>query len=294
MNGAVGNYNAHLAAYPGVDWERFARRFVEGLGPRVQPLHDADRAARLRSPSCSTPTRARTRILLDLDRDLWGYISLGYFRQKREGGRSRLLHHAAQGEPDRLRELGRQPRHRQRAAAPSLRRSCRCRAGSAIFPTRPRCATSASRSANAARVRLPACAAWPSSRPTRSRLAERPRRRTGEVARRGGAAGDAPPRRSGRLRVSSRRGRAASPARRLSRSRGPSASRADPTRRRKERPARADAGRPMTGTRSCAELAGVLMRRSHFLAAFASAGARRRRSSALRRVARCDAVVLHC
>jgi adenylosuccinate lyase len=80
-NGAVGNYNAHLAAYPQVDWEAFARRFVESLGlefnahtTQIEP-HDAlaelfDAVARLNT------------VLFDLDRDVWGYISLGYFRQK--------------------------------------------------------------------------------------------------------------------------------------------------------------------------------------------------------------------
>jgi adenylosuccinate lyase len=80
-NGAVGNYNAHLAAYPQIDWESFARRFVESLGlefnaytTQIEP-HDTlaevfDATARLNT------------ILVDLDRDLWGYISLGYFRQK--------------------------------------------------------------------------------------------------------------------------------------------------------------------------------------------------------------------
>ena len=85
-NGATGNYNAHAAAYPEFDWERFCARFVEGAGARLQPLHHADRAARLRSPSCSTRSRALNTILLDLDRDLWGYISLGYFRQKTKAG----------------------------------------------------------------------------------------------------------------------------------------------------------------------------------------------------------------
>jgi len=81
INGAVGNYNAHIAAYPEVDWERFARAFVEGLGLefnaytiQIEP-HDGlaelfDALARLNT------------VLVDLDRDLWGYISLGYFRQK--------------------------------------------------------------------------------------------------------------------------------------------------------------------------------------------------------------------
>jgi adenylosuccinate lyase len=81
INGAVGNYNAHLAAYPDVNWEGFARAFVESLGLefnaytiQIEP-HDGlaelfDAIARLNT------------ILVDLDRDLWGYISLGYFRQK--------------------------------------------------------------------------------------------------------------------------------------------------------------------------------------------------------------------
>ncbi|MDR2837912.1 MAG: adenylosuccinate lyase [Azonexus sp.] len=85
INGAVGNYNAHLAAYPGYDWEGFARRFVESLGLAFNPYtiqiepHDAlaelfDAFARANS------------ILLDLDRDIWGYISLGFFKQKVKAG----------------------------------------------------------------------------------------------------------------------------------------------------------------------------------------------------------------
>jgi adenylosuccinate lyase len=85
INGAVGNYNAHVAAYPGFPWERFARRFVEGLGlewnrytTQIEP-HDwlaelLDAFARANS------------VLLDLDRDIWGYVSLGYFRQKLKTG----------------------------------------------------------------------------------------------------------------------------------------------------------------------------------------------------------------
>ncbi|MBS1196853.1 MAG: Adenylosuccinate lyase [Proteobacteria bacterium] len=85
INGAVGNYNAHLAAYPGFDWEGFAQKFVEKLGLEFNPYtiqiepHDAlaelfDAFARANS------------ILIDLDRDLWGYISLGYFKQKVKAG----------------------------------------------------------------------------------------------------------------------------------------------------------------------------------------------------------------
>ena len=62
MNGAVGNYNAHVAAYPELDWEALARRVVEErLGLAFNPLHDPDRAARRASPSCSTRSSAATR-----------------------------------------------------------------------------------------------------------------------------------------------------------------------------------------------------------------------------------------
>jgi adenylosuccinate lyase len=80
-NGAVGNYNAHLAAYPEVDWERFAREFVTRLGLDFNPYtiqiepHDAIAAL------FDAYARVNT-ILIDLDRDVWGYISLGYFRQR--------------------------------------------------------------------------------------------------------------------------------------------------------------------------------------------------------------------
>jgi len=84
-NGAVGNYNAHVAAYPGFPWERFCRRFVEGLGLEFNPyttqIEPHDSFAEL-FDACA---RANT-VLLDLDRDLWGYISLGYFAQKAKKG----------------------------------------------------------------------------------------------------------------------------------------------------------------------------------------------------------------
>jgi adenylosuccinate lyase len=85
MNGAVGNFNAHLAAYPNVDWERFSRELVEGLGltfnPHTIQIEPHDYMAEL----FDAVARANT-ILLDLDRDLWGYISLGYFKQKLKAG----------------------------------------------------------------------------------------------------------------------------------------------------------------------------------------------------------------
>jgi adenylosuccinate lyase len=85
INGAVGNYNAHLAAYPGFDWEGFARRFVESLGLEFNPytiqIEPHDSLAELFDSVARTNT-----VLLDLDRDLWGYVSLGYFRQRVQEG----------------------------------------------------------------------------------------------------------------------------------------------------------------------------------------------------------------
>ncbi|HEX7249257.1 MAG TPA: adenylosuccinate lyase [Burkholderiales bacterium] len=85
INGAVGNYNAHTVAYPGVDWERFSRRFVEKLGLEFNPyttqIEPHDWVAELLDAYA-----AANAILLDLDRDLWGYISIGYFRQKPKAG----------------------------------------------------------------------------------------------------------------------------------------------------------------------------------------------------------------
>jgi adenylosuccinate lyase len=85
FNGAVGNYNAHLSAYPELDWEGIARKFIESLGLSFNPYtiqiepHDAmaelfDAIAR-----CNT-------ILVDADRDIWQYISMGYFKQKTKAG----------------------------------------------------------------------------------------------------------------------------------------------------------------------------------------------------------------
>jgi adenylosuccinate lyase len=84
-NGAVGNYNAHLAAYPDFDWERFAHDFVGRLGlefnaytTQIEP-HDS--LAELLDAYAAFNT-----VLLGLDRDLWGYVSLGYFRQRANEG----------------------------------------------------------------------------------------------------------------------------------------------------------------------------------------------------------------
>ncbi|HYG05796.1 MAG TPA: adenylosuccinate lyase [Stenotrophomonas sp.] len=85
INGAVGNYNAHLVSYPDVDWPAFAQRFVEGLGlvfnPYTTQIEPHDNVAEIGDAA----RRANT-ILIDLARDVWGYISLGYFKQKLKEG----------------------------------------------------------------------------------------------------------------------------------------------------------------------------------------------------------------
>jgi adenylosuccinate lyase len=85
MNGAVGNYNAHLSAYPDVDWEQFSRGVVESLGLHFNPytiqIEPHDAMAEL----FDAVARANT-ILLDLNRDIWSYVSLGYFKQKLKAG----------------------------------------------------------------------------------------------------------------------------------------------------------------------------------------------------------------
>lgn len=85
INGAVGNYNAHLSAYPSVDWAANAKDFVEGLGlswnPYTTQIEPHDYIAELFDAIARFNT-----ILIDLDRDLWGYISLGYFKQKTVAG----------------------------------------------------------------------------------------------------------------------------------------------------------------------------------------------------------------
>ena len=85
INGAVGNYNAHVIAYPDFDWERFCRRFVERLGLEFNPYTTQIEPHDWLAELFDAYARANT-VLLDLDRDLWGYISLGYFRQKTKTG----------------------------------------------------------------------------------------------------------------------------------------------------------------------------------------------------------------
>ena len=85
INGAVGNYNAHSVAYPALDWEAFGKRFVESLGLEFNPytiqIEPHDAMAELYDAFARVNT-----ILIDFDRDLWGYISLGFFKQKLKAG----------------------------------------------------------------------------------------------------------------------------------------------------------------------------------------------------------------
>ncbi len=90
MNGAVGNYNAHLAAWPDFDWEAFSRRVVEapppaGLGLAFQPYSIQIEPHDYMAELFDAVARAGT-IGIDVARDIWGYISLGYFRQKTKAG----------------------------------------------------------------------------------------------------------------------------------------------------------------------------------------------------------------
>ena len=85
INGAVGNYNAHISAYPNIDWAENAQSFIEGLGltfnPYTTQIEPHDYIAELYDAYCRFNT-----IVIDLDRDIWGYISMGYFKQKTIAG----------------------------------------------------------------------------------------------------------------------------------------------------------------------------------------------------------------
>ncbi len=85
INGAVGNYNAHRSAYPSLDWPAFCKQFVEGLGLTFNPytiqIEPHDYMAELFDAFARVNT-----ILIDLNRDIWGYISLGYFKQIAKAG----------------------------------------------------------------------------------------------------------------------------------------------------------------------------------------------------------------
>ncbi|MGB2883925.1 MAG: adenylosuccinate lyase [Rhodoferax sp.] len=90
MNGAVGNYNAHLSAWPDFDWEAFARKVIEtpeplGLGLTFQPYSIQIEPHDYMAELFDAIARADT-ILIDWSRDVWGYVSLGYFKQKLKDG----------------------------------------------------------------------------------------------------------------------------------------------------------------------------------------------------------------
>ena len=85
FNGAVGNFNAHLSAYPNVDWATVSREFVESLGLEWNPMTTQIEPHDYMAELFQAISRFNT-ILLDFDRDIWSYISLGYFKQKTVAG----------------------------------------------------------------------------------------------------------------------------------------------------------------------------------------------------------------
>ena len=86
MNGAVGNYNAHLSAYPGHDWESFSKNVIEQrLGLTYNPYTIQIEPHDYMAEMFDAFARVNT-ILLDLNRDIWGYISVGYFKQRTKAG----------------------------------------------------------------------------------------------------------------------------------------------------------------------------------------------------------------
>jgi adenylosuccinate lyase len=85
INGAVGNFNAHLSAYPNFDWESFAKNFVENLGLTYNPMTIQIEPHDYMAELYDCLSRINT-ILIDINRDIWGYISVGYFKQKVKAG----------------------------------------------------------------------------------------------------------------------------------------------------------------------------------------------------------------
>ena len=85
INGAVGNFNAHLSAYPDADWESFAKQFVESLGLTYNPMTIQIEPHDFMAELYDALARINT-ILIDINRDIWGYISVGYFKQKLKAG----------------------------------------------------------------------------------------------------------------------------------------------------------------------------------------------------------------
>ncbi len=146
-NGAVGNFNAHTAALPGVDWPAVAEAFVTSLSLEYNPWTTQIEPHDWIAEYCDALAGANV-MVIDLSRDLWGYVSLGYLRQRAlaaevgsstmplQGGTSIDFENAEEATVA-------WPMALRRGTSP---RSSLCRAGSAISPTRPCCATWASRS----------------------------------------------------------------------------------------------------------------------------------------------------
>jgi len=94
FNGAVGNYNAHAITYPDIDWQALSHRFVESLGLQPNPYTTQIEPHDWTAEYCHTLVRYDT-VLIDFSRDIWGYVSLGYFKQrvaKGEVGSSTMPH----------------------------------------------------------------------------------------------------------------------------------------------------------------------------------------------------------
>lgn len=85
INGAVGNYNAHIVAYPDIDWPLFSSQFIAGLGLQVNPYTTQIEPHDYMAEQFDALSRFNT-VLIDFSRDLWGYISLGYFKQRTVAG----------------------------------------------------------------------------------------------------------------------------------------------------------------------------------------------------------------
>jgi adenylosuccinate lyase len=85
INGAVGNFNAHLSAYPKFNWECFSKNFVESLGLTYNPMTIQIEPHDYMAEIYDILSRINT-ILIDMNRDIWGYISVGYFKQKVKAG----------------------------------------------------------------------------------------------------------------------------------------------------------------------------------------------------------------
>jgi len=168
MNGAVGNYNAHLSAYPEVDWEAFARGVIEGpLGLAFNPwtiqIEPHDWMAELFDALARVNT-----ILVDLDRDVWGYISLGYFKQRLKAGEI-----GSSTMPHKVNPIDFENSEGNLGIANALLRHLAdklpvSRWQRDLTDSTVRAATSAPRSGTRCSPGTPVCAGWPSSRSTRS------------------------------------------------------------------------------------------------------------------------------